>query len=105
MKYLYCLLPALLSPAVSGYIIDQDYLVKLFTHYFSGLRGQVAPSSSLHDHVSNSEYGQCEVAKPGSKYGEATMFQEEWVHGKTGACGFEGPWTEAGELCLCTYLP
>ena len=86
---LHCLIP-LLTPSVTGYIIDQDYLVRLFTHYLSGLGGQVSPSLS--------SPGQCEVAKQGSQYGEATMFQEDWVHGKTGACGFEGPWTEAGEL-------
>ncbi len=33
----------------------------------------------------------CSVEKQGSDHGEATMFQEDWVHGKTGACGFPQP--------------
>ena len=35
--------------------------------------------------------------KPGSEDGEATMFQEDWVHGKTGACGFERPFSSEGK--------
>lgn len=39
----------------------------------------------------------CPVQKLGHKLGEATMFQEEWVHGKTGACGFEKPLSTQAE--------
>ena len=43
------------------------------------------------------DYGigsQCSVNwRPGTENGEATMFQENWVHGKTGACGFEKPFS------------
>ena len=39
---------------------------------------------------------QCPVPKAGTDEGEATMFQEEWVHGKTGACGFESPFSDHG---------
>ena len=35
--------------------------------------------------------------RPGTEEGEATMFQEDWVHGKTGACGFERPFSSEGE--------
>jgi len=40
---------------------------------------------------------QCPVPKAGTDQGEATMFQEEWVHGKTGACGFESPFSDHAE--------
>ena len=39
----------------------------------------------------------CPITKPGANYGEATLFQEDWVHGKTGACGFERPSSSHGE--------
>jgi len=39
----------------------------------------------------------CPVDKPGTSKGEATMFQEDWVHGKTGACGFNRPNTGIAE--------
>ena len=45
----------------------------------------------------NSFRQQCPISKPGANYGEATMFQEEWVHGKTGACGFERPSSSHGD--------
>ena len=37
--------------------------------------------------------------------GEATMFQEGWVHGKSGACGFDKPSSSHGEdtLILCKW--
>ncbi|XP_023347602.1 uncharacterized protein LOC111716389 [Eurytemora carolleeae] len=41
--------------------------------------------------------GECPVSKPGSHGGEATMFQEQWVHGKTGACGFNKPNSKLAE--------
>merc|ERR1711953_1383716 len=41
--------------------------------------------------------GQCGIGKAGTDFGEATMFQESWVHGKTGACGFAGPNTDLAE--------
>jgi len=40
---------------------------------------------------------QCPVSKAGTDYGEATLFQEDWVHGKTGACGFERPFSDHAE--------
>ena len=39
----------------------------------------------------------CPVPKAGAERGEATMFQESWVHGKTGACGFKQPTTSHGD--------
>jgi hypothetical protein len=42
----------------------------------------------------------CAVPKAGTDYGEATMFQEHWVHGKTGACGFEKPLSDQGQYSL-----
>ena len=39
----------------------------------------------------------CPVPKAGAERGEATMFQESWVHGKTGACGFKRPTTSHGD--------
>jgi len=39
----------------------------------------------------------CPVDKPGATNGEATMFQEDWVHGKTGACGYNRPNTKHAE--------
>jgi len=39
----------------------------------------------------------CGVSKQGELFGEATMFQESWVHGKTGACGFEKPFSALAE--------
>jgi len=47
--------------------------------------------------VSTSNRQVCDVPKLGANYGEATMFQEEWVHGKTGACGFESPFSNHAE--------
>ena len=41
-------------------------------------------------------YSDCGISKPGELFGEATMFQESWVHGKTGACGFEKPFSALG---------
>jgi len=86
MKYFSSLLSLLLACSVSGFTLDHDYLVQLFTNYFTTIR--------LTDHSSSS---QCPVSKPGTQYGEATMFQENWVHGKTGACGFEKPVSSRGE--------
>jgi len=41
--------------------------------------------------------GQCPISKQGNPNGEATMFQESWTHGKTGACGFAKPTTSHAE--------
>ena len=38
--------------------------------------------------------------RPGTEEGEATMFQEDWVHGKTGACGFEKPFSCEGNMWM-----
>ena len=38
--------------------------------------------------------------RPGTEEGEATMFQEDWVHGKTGACGFEKPFSSEGKMLM-----
>ena len=51
---------------------------------------------SLRSHfVCRSLGSECPLSKPGTEAGEATMFQEDWVHGKTGACGFEKPFSSS----------
>jgi len=47
--------------------------------------------------LSQERQGQCGIGKAGTDFGEATMFQESWVHGKTGACGFASPNTDLAE--------
>ena len=46
----------------------------------------------------------CPVPKAGAEQGEATMFQERWVHGKTGACGFKQPTTSHGDTVTPAQL-
>merc|ERR1711953_1347834 len=54
-------------------------------------------SFTLIDTFSQARDAQCGIGKDGTDFGEATMFQESWVHGKTGACGFAGPNTDQAE--------
>ena len=55
------------------------------------------PGNAVCRQVPVSRQAVCPVPKAGAEQGEATMFQERWVHGKTGACGFKQPTTSHGD--------
>jgi len=85
--YLYLnVLGIFLIVPINSFVIDRNYLESFFHNYFENIRQQG---------FSNQQ--QCPITKAGANYGEATMFQEDWVHGKTGACGFERPSSSHGE--------
>merc|ERR1719225_2524441 len=54
-------------------------------------------TASITTITSMSNGDQCPITKQGNPNGEATMFQENWVHEKTGACGFAKPTTTHAE--------